>query len=383
MNAASQSHGDPREGSLDQLVIGLLARAGVTVGGPAPHDIQVHDRRFYERVLRDGRLAMGETYMDGWWDSPNLDQTVTKLLLANLDAEVRKSWKLKAHFIKAKLVNLQSVTRAFEVGERHYDISNALYQAMLGRSMAYTCGYWKDATDLDSAQDAKHDLVCRKLGLQPGMRVLELGCGWGAFAHYAAKHYGVHITGLTVSKEQVALGMKRCEGLPVQLKLEDYRNATGSYDRVVSVGIMEHVGVKNYRTYMEVANRCLAPGGLAFVHTIGGNVNRSAIDPWFHRYIFPNAVLPTLAQLSEATEGLFVIEDVQNIGPDYDPTLMAWYHNATAAWDTLPTSYDQRFKRMWDYYLLTSAAGFRARTTQLYQLVLTKIGTPQPDCRMS
>jgi cyclopropane-fatty-acyl-phospholipid synthase len=361
----------------------LMDRAGIEINGAAPHDIQVHDRRFYARVLRDGTLGVGESYMDGWWDAPRLDQAMARLLSGQTHEDVRVSWRMAASVLMARVMNLQSSTRSFEVGEKHYDIGNDLYEAMLDARLVYTCGYWKDATDLDAAQEAKLDLVCRKIGLQKGMRVLELGCGWGSFAGFAAERYGAEVVGLTVSKEQVDLGMERCKGLPVELRLADYRDATGTYDAVVSIGIMEHIGPKNYRTYMEVAERCLAPGGTAFVHTIGGNISRDLTDAWFHKYIFPNAVIPTIAQLGQAMEGLFVLEDVHNIGPHYDPTLMAWYDNFEAAWPRLRDRYGDRFYRMWKFYLLSSAAGFRSRFLQLYQVVMTRTGTAQPDCRKS
>ncbi len=366
----------------ERIVVDLLSQGGVTVGGNAPYDIQVHDRRFYGRVVRQGTLGLGEAYMDGWWDSERLDETITRLLHARAESGVQRNPTTWLHRLKGKAFNLQRLSRAFEVGKRHYDIGNDLYRAMLDSTMAYTCGYWRNADNLEQAQQAKLDLVCRKAGLEPGMKVLELGCGWGSFAKYAAEHYGVEVTGYTVSKEQVALGRERCAGLPVELRLEDYRNAQGSFDAVVSIGIMEHVGPRNYRAYMQTAARCLAPGGISFIHTIGANTSRDLIDPWFHRYIFPNAVAPSMARLAKATEGLFVLEDVHNIGPDYDRTLMAWYQNVERAWPELGRRYDERFHRMWTYYLLTSAAAFRSRHQQLYQLVTTGPGTPQRGVRL-
>ena len=361
----------------------LLRHAGITVNGDAPHDIVVHNPQFYTRVLRDGSLGFGESYIDGWWDSAALDQTMTKVLAARLDTVVRENWLMAAHVIRAKVLNLQNVVRAFEVGEKHYDIGNDLYEAMLDKRMLYTCGYWKTATNLDDAQDDKLDLICRKLNLKQGMKVLDLGCGWGGFAKFAAEQYGVEVDAYTVSKEQVALARERCVGLPVTFHLADYREATDTYDAVVSIGLMEHVGYKNYQTYMELVDRCLAPGGVAFVHTIGGNKSETAVDPWFHKYIFANALLPSIAQLGTAIEERFSLEDLHNIGTHYDPTLMAWHRNFEAAWPQLADKYGERFRRMWRYYLLSSAAGFRARYCQLYQMVLTRIGTPTPDCRKS
>ena len=367
----------------ERFVRDLLEKAGIEVGGSAAHDIHVHDRRFYARVARDGALGLGESYIDGWWDSPSVDAMITRIHLARLPDSIRKNWKYLAAVLKARLLNLQSIARAFEVGERHYDVGNDLYKAMLDKRMVYTCGYWKDAKNLDEAQEAKLDLVCRKLGLRAGMRVLELGCGWGSFAKYAAEKYGVSVTGYTVSKEQVALGRELCAGLPVDLRLEDYRNAAGTYDRVVSIGIMEHVGYKNYRTYMNVVDRCLAPDGVSLIHTIGSSVSEPTSDPWTQKYIFPNGHLPSVSHLARAMEGLFNFDDLHTFGPHYDPTLMAWHRNFTEAWPQLRERYGDRFFRIWTYYLLMSAAAFRARYIHLFQIVMTRPYVTQPDLRKS
>jgi cyclopropane-fatty-acyl-phospholipid synthase len=359
----------------------LLAQAGVTVGGDQPWDIQVHDERLWARVLRDGTLGAGEAYEEGWWDTPALDQFINRILRVNMADALRENWTLLAHAVRARILNLQSITRSFDNGQQHYDIGNDLYAPMLGGRLLYTCAYWKDAKTLDEAQDAKLDLVCRKVGLKPGMRVLDLGCGWAGFAAFAAERYGVTVTGFTVSQEQVKWARDHYSHLPIDIRLDDYRNATGIYDAVVSIGLMEHVGWKNYRSYMELASRLLAPGGVAFVHTIAGNRGRSHIDPWFHKYIFPNAVLPTLARLTAAAEEVFVIEDVHNIGEDYDRTLMEWFKNFDAAWPTLRAKYGDAFYRRWKFYLLSCAGGFRARDQQLYQLVMTRRGTPAPANR--
>jgi cyclopropane-fatty-acyl-phospholipid synthase len=353
----------------------MLASAGVAVGGDAPWDIQVHDPRLYARVLADGTLGVGESYVDGWWDCEALDQMIDRITRAGIGFGT--NWALLTHVAKARLFNLQ-VARAFEVGERHYDVGNDLYRAMLGPRMVYTCAYFRDADTLDAAQEAKLDLVCRKIGLRSGMRVLDLGCGWAGFASFAAERYGAHVVGYTVSREQVAWAKEHYGGLSIDIRLDDYRNATGSYDAVVSIGLLEHVGPKNHRGYMELAARCLAPGGVAFMHTIGGANGKALIDPWFDKYIFPNAVVPTLGQIVTAMEDLLVPEDVQNLGPHYDRTLMAWWQNFDAAWPTLRPRYGDRFYRMWRYYLLVSAAYFRAREHNLYQIVATPVGAPSP-----
>jgi cyclopropane-fatty-acyl-phospholipid synthase len=281
--------------------------------------------------------------------------------------------------MRAKLINRQSSGRAYQVGVSHYDLGNDLYQAMLDKRLNYTCGYWNGASNLDEAQEAKLELVCRKIGVHEGMTILELGCGFGSFAKYAAEKYGANVLGVTVSKEQVALGMELCKGLPVELRLQDYREVQGKYDAVISIGIMEHVGYKNYRTYMQVVDRCLKEGGVAFVHTIGAIQCKTNGEPWSDKYIFPNGMLPSMAQLARAMEDFFVMEDWHNIGPHYDPTLMAWNANFENAWPRLQEKYDEPFHRMWRYYLLSSAGAFRSRKQQVWQMVMTRQGTPQPN----
>jgi cyclopropane-fatty-acyl-phospholipid synthase len=359
----------------------LLATADVVIDGDRPWDIQIHDPRFYDRVLRDGTLGVGESYVDGWWDAEALDQMFDHVLRARLERSMPETWMLAAHALRARFLNLQNKARAFGNGQHHYDLGNDLYEAMLDRRLLYTCAYWPTAQTLDEAQEAKLELVCRKLGLCAGMRVLDLGCGWGGFAAYAAERHGVSVVGYTVSREQVRWASERYAGLPIDIRLGDYREATGHHDAVVSIGLMEHVGPKNYRGYMELVERCLAPGGVAFVHTIAGNRPRTHVDPWFDKYIFPNAVLPTLARLATAMEDLLVPEDLHNIGEDYDRTLMAWWHNFDAAWPQLRARYGDPFYRMWKYYLLASAGAFRARAQQLFQIVMTRPGTPQPPGR--
>jgi len=367
-----------------QIVEDALNHAGITVGGNNPWDIQIYNEDLFDRVVRDGELGVGESYMDGWWDAGELDQFFDRVFRADLQQYFRDNWKAALHLLKARLLNLQKNDRAYQVGKQHYDVGNALYKDMLDSRMAYTCGYWSGgACNLDDAQEAKLDLVCRKIELEPGMKILDLGCGWGCFAKYAAEKYGAEVTGVTVSQQQVDLAVEMCKGLPVHIYLDDYRNATGNYDRVVSIGIMEHVGYKNYRTYMEVANRCLNDDGIALIHTIGGNVSVTIGNAWTTSYIFPNSMLPSISQLGAAMEGIFVMEDWHNFGPDYDKTLMVWYDNFEKSWPEHEEHYDQRFYRMWKFYLLSSAAVFRSRTAQLWQIVMTKPGRTMPNCRLS
>lgn len=356
-----------------KTVTTLLKQAGITVNGSKPWDLQVKNDQFYARALSQGSLGLGDSYVDGWWECKRLDQFFHKLLRAQLHEKI-KPLSIALQVVKAKLVNLQSKKRAFQVGERHYDIGNDIYEAMLDKRLTYTCAYWKHAKNLDHAQEAKLDLVCKKLGLKPGMSVLDIGCGWGSFLKYAAENYGITGVGNTVSKEQAKHGNKLCKGLPVKIKLQDYRDHNGSYDRIVSLGMFEHVGPKNYRAFMNAARRNLKDDGLFLLHTIGTNETTPSIDPWINKHIFPNGKLPSIKQIAKSIEKRFIMEDWHNFGADYDKTLMAWHRNFTTRWNTLKDKYGERFKRLWSYYLLSCAGSFRARNIQLWQIVLSKNG---------
>ncbi len=355
-------------------VIKILSQAGITINGDMPWDMQVMDERFYHRVLREGSLGLGESYMDGWWDCKELDTFFAKLIPVNPEEKIKADWRLLLHTLGEVIFNPGRKTRAFEIGERHYDRGNELFRNMLDARMAYSCAYWKNAKDLDSAQEAKLELICRKLGLKPGDRVLDIGCGWGSFAKYAAEKYGTEVVGITVSKEQLSLGKELCQGLPVELRLQDYRDVDEQFDHIVSVGMFEHVGWKNYRTDMEKARQCLKEDGMFLLHCIGSSVSHVAGDPWLEKYIFPNSIIPSMKQIGIALEGLFTVENVQNFGFYYDRTLISWFRNFHNNWDKIKEQYDERFYRMWKYYLLSSAGAFRCRSLQVWQFVLSPNG---------
>lgn len=361
---------------MESVVQDLLAPADVVIGGDRPWDLRVHEPRFYRRVMGGGVLALGESYMDGWWDCDALDQFAYRVLRAGLRNAARASPRAKLLALVAMVINRQSRRRAFKVGERHYDLGDDLFEIMLDGRRTYSCAYWKNATTLDRAQEAKLDLICRKVGLKPGQHVLDIGCGWGSFIGYAAEQYGATATGITISRNQAEYARERFTSLPVHVRLMDYRALEGTYDHVVSVGMFEHVGAKNYRTFMEVAHRCLADDGLVLLHTIMSNRTGHTIDPWTEKYIFPNSMLPSPQQIGAAAEGLFIIEDIHNFGAYYDPTLMAWYRNFEEGWPRIAGRYGERFYRMWRYYLLMSAGSFRMRRNGLWQVVLSKSGVP-------
>jgi cyclopropane-fatty-acyl-phospholipid synthase len=360
---------------LQKMVAQILAPADVMINGDRPWDIQVHTPKFFERVLSGGSLALGESYMDGWWDCTALDQFFTKILGSRLDQSVKTHWLPLLWFrLRSKLFNAQNRSKAYIIGKRHYDQGNHLFSKMLDRGMNYSCAYWDNAQTLEDAQRAKLDLTCCKMGIGPGMKVLDIGCGWGGFAKYAAQTYGAQVHGITVSREQVDYAQAICQGLDVDIQFKDYREVSGTFDRIVSIGMFEHVGSRNYRTFMRVVHRRLAADGLFLLHTIGRNTSTHTTDPWVAKYIFPNSMLPSAKQITAAAERLFVLEDWHSFGQYYDPTLLSWDRNFTQHWSELQHEYDERFYRMWRYYLLSSAGAFRARRNQVWQIVFSKGG---------
>jgi len=351
----------------------LLARADVQINGTRAWDMRINDARAYRRILTQWSLGAGEAYVDGDWDCDRLDIMFERLIRAELDrtAPVTARVQLLLESLRQRLFNLQTVARAHQVGERHYDVGNDVFEAMLDSRMIYSCGYWAHARDLEQAQEHKLEMICRKLELRPGETLLDIGCGWGGLARFAAERFGARVTGVTISKEQLAVAEQRCLGLPVTLRLQDYRSLQGRFDKIVSVGMFEHVGLKNYATYFDTARRLLAPDGLFLLHTIGVDRRTPHTDPWIERYIFPNGKLPSPLELAGAIEGRFVIEDWHNFGPDYDRTLMHWAERLEAAWPRLSGRYDEGLRRMFRYYLLSCAGFFRSRQGQLWQLVLS------------
>ncbi|MBI5690519.1 MAG: cyclopropane fatty acyl phospholipid synthase [Verrucomicrobia bacterium] len=359
-----------------EIVTELLAGADIRTDGARAWDLHVHDERFYGRVLASGTLGFGESYIEGGWDCEAIDEMADRAARAHLDERVRGNLVNGWASAVARLSNQQTMRRARRVARVHYDLGNEFFAAMLGPTMQYSCAYFRGTDDLDEAQRRKMDLICRKLGLRPGLRLLDIGCGWGGLARHAATAHGCTVLGVTISSEQQAFATEWCRGLPVEIRLQDYRQVTGEFDRVVSVGMLEHVGYRNYREFMEVAARVLHPEGLFLCHSIGGQVSRVRTDPWIERYIFPRSLLPSPAQVTRAAEALFVLEDVHNFGADYDRTLLGWARNFEATWPQFAPRYGERFGRMWRYYLLGCAGSFRARTIDLFQFVFSKRGVP-------
>ncbi|WP_395490446.1 cyclopropane fatty acyl phospholipid synthase [Cedecea davisae] len=357
-----------------KIVEELISPLAIDINGSGPADIRVNNPEFFKRILQEGSLGLGESYMDGWWECDRLDILFTRILRHGLDSQMPKHFSDLMRIAGARLFNLQSRKRAWIVGKEHYDIGNDLFAAMLDPYMQYSCGYWKEATDLASAQRNKLHMICEKLQLKPGMKLLDIGCGWGGLAQYAAQEYGVSVVGVTISAEQQKMAQDRCRGLDVDILLQDYRDLNSKFDRIVSVGMFEHVGPKNYNTYFEVAARNIKDDGLFLLHTIGSNETDLNVDPWINKYIFPNGCLPSVSHIAAASEKHFVMEDWHNIGSDYDKTLMAWYDNFLRCWPNIERNYDRRFKRMFSYYLNACAGAFRARNIQLWQVLLSPSG---------
>jgi cyclopropane-fatty-acyl-phospholipid synthase len=363
--------------STKKVVQDLLSTADIQINGSRPFDIQVHDERFYKRALSERELGLGESYMDGWWSVGSLDEAVTRLLSVGTKEKVKVTPRLASTVAWSMVKNKQTKSKAHRNAAHHYNIGNDLYEQMLDKRMIYSCAYWKDAANLEEAQEAKLDLICRKLKLEAGMTLLDVGCGWGGFAEYAAKKYKVSVTGVTPAKEQFDVAVKRTAELPVKILQQDYREVKGKYDRIVSIGMLEHVGHKNLPVFFRRCHEMLNDGGMMLHHTVGNNRSTVTMNPWTDKYIFPGAVIPSLTQISKAIEKKLIVEDIQNFGPYYDKTLMAWHKNFLANYPKLKDKYDERFYRMWEFYLLTCAAYFRTRQLQLWQIVMRKIETSE------
>jgi len=358
-------------------IVGLLGEAGITVNGPNPWDIQIHNDNFWTRLFAQGTLGLGESYMDGWWDAADLAEFFNRVLRGQLNRSLKLTPNLLWQVAQAKLLNMQSIARSRRVADMHYSETDA-YKASLDKRMTGSCGYWPEGvSNVDEAQEAKLDLVCRKIGLQAGQKVWDIGCGWGAFMGFAAEKYGADCVGVTVSPDQAAYGRERYKDLPVEFQVKDYRQFEGKSDHIVSMGMFEHVGYRNFRTYFEKARQVIKDDGLFMLHTIGQQYSSQTIEPWIEKYIFPGGVIPSMAQIGKAIDGLWTVVDTHNIGPHYDRTLCAWYENFHRNWPRPNDPAGERFYRMWKYYLLCCAGGFRARVLQVWQFVLSPGGVPE------
>ena len=340
----------------------------------------VFDHKARRRIQREGIFGLGETYEDGLWSTDRLDEYLTKVFTSEAPRISPFVWtRMILAALDKRMFNRQSGRGAFNIGEKHYDLGNDLFRSMLDRSMSYTSGYWASAETLEEAQVAKLDLICRKLALQPGQHILDIGCGWGNFAEHAAQHYGARVTGVTVSKEQAEFARKRCGNLPVEIRLQDYREVHGSFDHVVSIEMIEAVGRKNLPAYYRVVDRCLRDGGLFVLQVISGNTLTRNSDRrldqfilWLVRYIFPDGYLPRTDELLPPRDTGLRVEDWHRYYDDYERTLLAWASQFNEHWDQISDQYDERFRRRWNFYLNGCAAIFRTQLIDVSQVVYTK-----------
>lgn len=360
-----------------ELCLSILEKANVPINSSEPWSIHVKNEKLWDRITSQHELGLGESYMDGWWECKDIDHMLTRLLNVDATTFLTPSPSIIFSALKSRVMNMQTKSKAAKNAKHHYNIGNDLYTRMLDKEMAYSCGYWKNARNLDESQVDKFDLICRKLKLEKGMTILDIGSGWGGLLRHAVKNYDVVATGISPADQQILLAREKSAGLDIQFHQMDYRDFTGKFDRIVSVGMMEHVGPKNFRAFFEKCDELLADDGIMLHHLISGTRAQTETDGFFNRYIFPGGVIPSPAQITNAAENLFVLEDVHNFGLDYDKTLMEWFKNINAQWDQIP-QYDLRFKRMWNYYLLASAAGFRSRNLNLNQYVFRRGGILEP-----
>ena len=361
----------------------ILSPIDVEIGGNRPWDIQVRDPRFYRRVLLEGALGLGESYMEGMWDCADLEELVYRFIRGGVERVVQLLPNVVGLNLVANVLNRQTKTKSLRVAREHYDLDNDLFFNFLGKYHNYSCAYYRDTEDLDVAQLQKMNLICDKLGLTATDRVLDVGGGWGEIARHMATRHGCKVTSINISEEQMRYSREHCRGTSVDIVRRDYRDLDGEYDKIAVIAMLSHVGYKNYRTMFETLHRHLVPDGIVLVETVGANVSLAHCNPWLDRYIFPGAQFPSIKQIAEAVEGLFVIEDIHNFGPSYTKTLRAWNANFQRNWPTLAKRYDERTRRMFEFFFLTVAAFFRARDHQNWHLVLSRQGAPMPACRVS
>jgi cyclopropane-fatty-acyl-phospholipid synthase len=368
-------------GANKAIIQRLLQKAGVEIDGPNRWDIRVLNEGFYQRVAARGSLGLGEAYMDGWWECDRVDEFIERVLRAGLDESAGCGLAARLARLPAGLLNSFSRRGFSKLTETHYDLSRELFMSFLDRYNQYSCGFFEDTDDLDEAQQNKMEMICRKIGIGRGDRVLDIGCGWGGLSRYMAETRGCDVVAVNISDEQIAYAREFCAGLPVEVRKQDYRDLDEEFDKIVSVGMFEHVGPRGHRAFFEAVRRCLADDGACLVQTIGGNRASGDCDPWIKKYIFPQGALPGVGQIGESIEGLLVMEDWHNMGPHYDRTLMAWHDNFARARPRLKKSLglDERFGRMWEYYLLSCAGAFRSRSIQLWQVAFTPVGAAQPE----
>jgi cyclopropane-fatty-acyl-phospholipid synthase len=366
-----------------KIVTNLFSRAGITIGGNKHWDIRVNNDRFYPSTLR-GSLGFGESYMKGDWEVESIDALFRRIIRMDIPRSSLVTLNRLYLDIKSRLTNLQTRIGSLAIAETHYDLDHRLYELFLGPYNQYTCCFFNQAQSLEEAEVEKLELICNKLDLHEGDRVLDIGCGWGGFAKYAAETRGCRVTGVSISKEQIAYARQYTQGLPVEIIDCDYRDlpgrlSSGYFDKAVIIGMIEHVGHKNYRKLVNIVHQLLKDDGMFLLHTIGNCEQTTVVDPWIEKYIFRNSMAPAMSQLGNAFEGLFAVQAWENYGHYYAPTLAAWQERFEANWPQIAAieterRFDEKFRRMFNYYLLSCKAGFETEQLNLWHIVMTKQG---------
>lgn len=348
-------------------------------------DIIVNNNNFYTKLLKHGEIGLGESYVDKDWDSNNLEETLYNLIINQKKIE-NAIIKNSPNLIIKKLLDIPSDIFSTDNTKNdikfHYDIGNKLYENMLGKSMLYSCAYfYKQGLSLDEAQYAKLDLIAKKLNLKEGMRVLDIGCGFGTAAIYLSKKFNVNILGISLSKEQINYFNSIYTGTQVQVIYKDYRELTrehnNSYDCIYSIGMFEHIGINNHIDYYNKCFKLLKTNGTMLIHTIVSNKRLYSHNSWITKYIFPGAELPHISDFTKKYTDNWLLQDLQCIGKSYSKTLLAWKKNINDS--SVFNNYDDKFKRTWNYYLLLCSAAFRAREITVFQLVYFKKDTQIKD----
>lgn len=369
------------DGSIEFIIDGVSRRVGSREHAPEAV-VRVSDSRFLDDVLVTGNLALGEAYMRGDYSIDNDDVAafVGVMLRNRLDERLREHLGVTMAIKMAAIRLANRIRGRFGNIHKHFDIGNDLYEAFLDSSLAYTCGYeiGDGTSDLEQLQTQKFNRICKKLQLADGDRVADLGCGFGGLLIYAAEHYGITGKGLTISKKQAEKANERIalKGLGDRIRVEyaSYETLTGTYDRIVSVGMMEHLTDAEYPVCVSMIARLLTPKGRGLLHFIGYNGPKNYSDPFTQKYVFPGAQWPKLSQLAHELErNALGILDVENLVRHYTLTLQRWLEKFRLAYPGLDQKkYDAPFKRMWEYYLGCAIASSLYSETALYQILFTK-----------
>jgi len=351
----------------------ILSRAGVSINGNQPWDITVIDNRFYGHVLANGSLGLGESYMRQYWSTQDLEELFYRLVSSGMEEVGNRIPGRIISRIFSRGLNRQTTHKSKKNAEHHYNLGNSLFFNFLGKYKNYSCGYYKEAETLDEAQLAKLHRLCELLELKKGDRLLDVGGGWGEFAKFAADNYGCHVTSINIAEEQIKHARQYCRDANVDIVKCDYRNMTGSFNKIAVIAMFTHVGHKNYRQFMETMSRILEPGGKMIMETVGGHRSKTRCEPWTDKYIFPGGLIPSLDQIDQSIKGLFLRDSLEEFGDDYVLTLREWHSNFKRAWPKLSEEYSNSMRLMFEYFFLSVAGDFRAKDLLHYHIEFSKV----------